>query len=600
MMAIGLQGASPTLAQVVPPPMPPLQVTSTPGPETDAAPTSQPSIRPGEPAPATPTTPPPAPAPPPTTPKPAPATPTAPPPPSGPARSAISGRVVLDSNLDGSAARDEARVSDLVIRIKGPGVDTTTSTDETGRYSFDRLRAGQYTLTPQLPNWLVSLRTASAAVTVNGTGDVRLDLYVARRDQVTPTPTHTPTFTPTPTATAAPSMTPTPSSTPTPDPDATASPTPTGTPRPLVTSLQGLRYAPGRSSPTMVQAVRTDRALWLGVPFLTQIDGTLYSEVNCGPASIAMVLGAFGVKATPSYLRDYVNYLSGTYSPDEGTSLYHLARLAREVGLEVRNLHGQGGYFRWNVETLRQEILAGRPVVTLVKYRALPGHGGTEVDWDHYIVITGLSGDDFIYNDAAFATERGYGLLISPADLEQAWDYSSLPRHGMAVGLAGGTLPQLPLALSGGPRPDQAASAASIDTVPIRDLWAREASHAAQQAGEDEFDVWTAFGSLSLDRVEQGLSTAAGAATPLPAAAAPDSAAIAVEPTEEVVAEAAATTSEIVTAAVEAESGSDQPPAVRSGLDLGDPFLWLLLTLAVGIIQVARWRTRSRPDDPTG
>ena len=42
-------------------------------------------------------------------------------------------------------------------------------------------------------------------------------------------------------------------------------------------------------------------------------------------------------------------------------------------------------------------------------------------DFDHYIVLTGLAGDDFVYNDAAYSTEYGYNLLISPAQLERAW-----------------------------------------------------------------------------------------------------------------------------------------------------------------------------------
>jgi hypothetical protein len=200
-----------------------------------------------------------------------------------------------------------------------------------------------------------------------------------------------------------------------------------------------VRYAPGRGNPTAIQPVRTDSALWLGVPFMTQLDGSPYGPVNCGPASTAMVLNAFGIRQTPAAVRDYVNAISGVYSANVGTSLDHLSRVVRESGLEVTGLYDEAGrYRRWSTDLLRAEIQAGHPVVTLVKYRLLPGNGSRS-EFDHYIVIAGLAGDSFIYNDPAFFDERGGGLVISPGELERAWDYSSIPRHGMAVGLPAGS-----------------------------------------------------------------------------------------------------------------------------------------------------------------
>ena len=173
------------------------------------------------------------------------------------------------------------------------------------------------------------------------------------------------------------------------------------------------------------------------MPFITQLDGTLYSGVNCGPASTAMVLAAFGIRSAPANVRDYVNYISGSYGSEQGTSLDALGRVLREAGLETARLYNGGVYQRWSTDLLREEVLAGHPVITLVKYRALPGHTASLSDWDHYIVISGLAGNDFVYNDAAYSSAAGYGLLISPDDLQRAWDYSSVPRHGMAVSYAG-------------------------------------------------------------------------------------------------------------------------------------------------------------------
>jgi hypothetical protein len=81
-------------------------------------------------------------------------------------------------------------------------------------------------------------------------------------------------------------------------------------------------------------------------------------------------------------------------------------------------------------------VQQGHPVITLVKYRNLPGHSKSLSEFDHYIVISGLTPNGFIYNDAAFATTLGYGLEISDVELEFAWDNSSIPHHALALGLA--------------------------------------------------------------------------------------------------------------------------------------------------------------------
>jgi hypothetical protein len=87
-------------------------------------------------------------------------------------------------------------------------------------------------------------------------------------------------------------------------------------------------------------------------------------------------------------------------------------------------------------------------VITLVKYRNLPGHTSSLSEFDHYIVISGLTPNGFIYNDAAFATTLGYGLEISDVELEYAWDNSSIPHHAIALGLDPDkkalTFPELP------------------------------------------------------------------------------------------------------------------------------------------------------------
>jgi len=226
--------------------------------------------------------------------------------------------------------------------------------------------------------------------------------------------------------------------TPTPAADALAS----GPPRRLITSFEALRDATGSGTAAQLKSWATESSLVLGVPFRTQIDGTTFSLVNCGPASLAMVLTAFGLDVDPPSVRDYLNHLVGNYDAEQGTSLYVLARIAREAGLSPFGT--SAGLQGWSVEAVREQIRAGHPVITLTKYRRLPGHFGSVTEFDHYIVITGLAGEDFVYNDAAYSTEYGYNLLISPAQLERAWADSSVPRHAVAIGF-GDSLRPLPI-----------------------------------------------------------------------------------------------------------------------------------------------------------
>lgn len=433
---------------------------------------------------------------------------TAPPPAATAARSVVSGSILLDEDLDGSPSRGDRRLLGVTVRLAGPVNSTAASGG--GGFAFEGLPAGTYTVSVALPGGVVPMNGTARTVTVDGRSVARADFFVARPEKapaqaaaVPPTPTPFPTATPVPTSTPKPLPTPVaaPGYT---APNATDasraasassrySPNPTGSegaqfaPRPIVTSLNGLRYAPGRSSPSMVEPVRTETTLWLGVPFMTQLDGTSYGAVNCGPASLAMVLGTFGIRATPAYIRDYVNYISGVYSSSVGTSLDHLARVAREAGLEVSQLYGGGGgYLRWSTALLREVIASGRPVMTLVKYRALPGNGGSQTEFDHYVVISGLAGNDFIYNDAIFTNGRGYGLLISPGDLERAWDYSSIPRHGMAVGLSG-----------------EAQAAALGQLEPGEDSSGEELLAEGDLSLGDELQFQDAFGGLALTSIFQ-------------------------------------------------------------------------------------------------
>jgi hypothetical protein len=395
------------------------------------------------------------------------------------------GSVVGSVTLEGSGKPG----ADVEIRLAFGSKSISVRTGSNGTYRFEQLLAGQYTVRIVPPQGMRVVGRDATAVTIgNGSATERADFAMA--PLATPTLRTTPVTSVTPMTTSTPAPAPTlnrspvPASTPvigsplssspssqarqpaaspavldfslsglrvvgapTPIPTASATSaattTPADPPRRLITSFAQLRDAAGAAGASQLATLATDASFLLRVPFRSQIDGTAFSLVNCGPASLSMVLAAFGLDIDPPSLRDYLNRLVGNYDTEQGTSLYALAQIAQEAGLNVFGPSGRGGYQAWTVDAIRDQIRAGHPVITLTKYRRLPGHLGSVTDFDHYIVITGLAGEDFVYNDGAFSTEYGYNLIITPEQLEQAWAASSIPRHAIAVGF-GDSLRPLP------------------------------------------------------------------------------------------------------------------------------------------------------------
>jgi hypothetical protein len=338
---------------------------------------------------------------------------------------AIRGAVFSDADANGQLNEGDSAFAQIDVMLStGNIVLRTTRSGDDGSFSFDGVAPGQYRVTIAVP--LDHVPTTDAGKDVDlapgaEVDDLQFGLISAQAAGLAPS---------TDAATA--------------ESDdeqiiALAS----------VTSLP-LRFAEGRDLMQQVgRRVLGDGLVWLGVPFRSQIDGGDFQYVNCGPASLTMVLAGFGLEVGPSQVRDYLNNLIDNFDTDLGTSLDSLSRIAREAGLTPMDLYSdRGGYRDWSTDAVRWHIQQGHPVITLVKYRNLPGHSKSLSEFDHYIVISGLTPNGFIYNDAAFATTLGYGLEISDVELETAWDNSSIPHHAVALGLSPDahalTFPELP------------------------------------------------------------------------------------------------------------------------------------------------------------
>ncbi len=271
---------------------------------------------------------------------------------------------------------------------------------------------------------------------------------------LTPTPRPPPTATPTPlppspTAVVALVAAPPPPAEPVPPPQPTAAaerPAPAEAPavRPRVPS-NALPFTP-RPPPTRSYVAGlpdepgaagwlAESLLWLGIPSRTQYDGTPYQAANCGPSALGMILEAYGLWMPTSELRAMANTLQGTYGANDGIALDYLAEIARRANLKPFGLYGERGYRRWTVEEVREVVSRGYPVIALTVYRLLPWSGGYGGNVNHYIVISGLVGDDFLYNDSAFGGGGGRGLVITAEELERAWAQADIPRHAVAFGL---------------------------------------------------------------------------------------------------------------------------------------------------------------------
>lgn len=171
----------------------------------------------------------------------------------------------------------------------------------------------------------------------------------------------------------------------------------------------------------------------LDIPGRLQLDGSPFARANCGVASIAMILAGGGVDYPIPALRQLANEIQPPRSYLDGLAWETLVGVAGQFGLQSRGLYSATGYRVWTFEDVHAELAAGHPVITLVKYQMLPANWASTSDSDHYIVLTGYDGSDFIYNDSAPFTGSGVGHRLNAADLQAAWDTSSLPRSALAL-----------------------------------------------------------------------------------------------------------------------------------------------------------------------
>lgn len=196
----------------------------------------------------------------------------------------------------------------------------------------------------------------------------------------------------------------------------------------LASLLTLLAFSLSRTAPAQAA-----EGAWLVLPYRSQLDGSPYERSNCGPASLAMVLAAFGLEVPNDELRAQVNDLQQTWDDfQSGTAIHNLAVIARGYGLRPLDLYGAKGLRRWTLDDVRRHLDAGHPVIPQIKYPALPGRAEASYRGDHYIVLVGYAGDEFIYHDPISDAAGGKDRRISAEQLTIAWSTGDLPFAGLA------------------------------------------------------------------------------------------------------------------------------------------------------------------------
>ena len=188
-----------------------------------------------------------------------------------------------------------------------------------------------------------------------------------------------------------------------------------------------------RLRPSQVAALRQGDGVWLKVPYRSQLDKSPAALANCGPASIAMILSHYGRYVPTTDARSVAEKLQGTPYPDVGFAIEFLAGAVEQFGLEVQGLQNGKDLKAWSLDDVRNHLRLGHPVVPQLRFRLMPGRDGSEYSEDHYVVLTGVIGDDFIYNDPVDSDGPGYGRLMSAGTFKEAWGGSYFPFAAFAV-----------------------------------------------------------------------------------------------------------------------------------------------------------------------
>jgi sialate O-acetylesterase len=135
-----------------------------------------------------------------------------------------------------------------------------------------------------------------------------------------------------------------------------------------------------------------DGAIKVDLPGVQQRD-----DYSCGAAALMAVCSHFGVG--PDDLDEYKKKL-GT-NEENGTNVYEILKMARELGLEADIRHGM------TLDELRKQLDAGSPVMVSIQAYGDPTTYYRD-DNGHYVVAVGYDEAYFYFEDPVLSGRRGF------------------------------------------------------------------------------------------------------------------------------------------------------------------------------------------------
>lgn len=201
-------------------------------------------------------------------------------------------------------------------------------------------------------------------------------------------------------------------------------------------ALDDVPLPPELASPAAADP-EAEGGLRIWTPYRSQFDGDPYEGGNCGPAALGMAMSYFGEWWSTAGLRDSVNRVTGDWSYDGGSNWASLQTAAEERGFQTHGPYNAAGQLRyWDLDDLLAHTELGRPVLLLVRYRALPGHEQALWSGDHYIVFLGVTAAGIVvYHDPAFHEEDGAYRTMDQATLDRAWSHTTTGENRSAMAL---------------------------------------------------------------------------------------------------------------------------------------------------------------------
>lgn len=149
---------------------------------------------------------------------------------------------------------------------------------------------------------------------------------------------------------------------------------------------------------------------WIGQN-VKEITSDDYSNNDCGPDCVAMVLHWRGLDLTV----DEISKATGLPYGYSYTVPGQLIAAAKKFNLNLTRA------VNLSIDSLKHEIDAGRPVITLVHYGSLHKRSSATFKAGHWIVVVGYTDTSIVYHDPLWqSADDGAFIELSYADFEKA------------------------------------------------------------------------------------------------------------------------------------------------------------------------------------